>query len=424
MATKYWLGKAPEIAQVSTASIDSVDATPANNTFTVTIGDVAISQVGDTDVATTAAALVASLNASTHPYFANVTWTNPTSGDITGTADTAGCPFTAALTETGAGTGTVTDFSDDTANSSAHDFANALNWSGNALPSSSDTIIFRNSSQNVAWNLDQSALTGMTVHIEHSYTGKIGLGRTVFATSADGDTTDSNATEYRGHRFEIDWSTLTIGRNQDGVTTGGSIRLNLENTRTASSSQTTVYDTTASTVNGPAIHLLINHTAADLEIRGGTALIGVGVDTPGDTATVGTIEVAETATSAKLVVGEGITFNTSLVVHAGTVELDSAANVPTLTQEAGTVVVEGSGWDITTCNANGGTLRLNGQTDITTCNLNGGTVDMCSSFQQQTVGTLNIRSGTYIRGVTGGLASSGATTINFDSDMLSVTATE
>ena len=97
MATKYWLGVADAVAQVGTASIDSVDGTPANNTFTVTIGGVAISAVGDTDVATTATALRASLNASTHPYFAAITWSGGT-GDIIGTADTAGAPFVAALT--------------------------------------------------------------------------------------------------------------------------------------------------------------------------------------------------------------------------------------------------------------------------------------------------------------------------------------
>ena len=73
MATLYWRGDATAVAQVHTASIDSVDGTPANNTFTVTIGGVAIDAVGDTDVATTATNLRASLNASTHPYFAAIT---------------------------------------------------------------------------------------------------------------------------------------------------------------------------------------------------------------------------------------------------------------------------------------------------------------------------------------------------------------
>jgi len=77
MATIRWISGTIAVAQLETGSIDSVDATPANNTFTVTIGGVAISQVGDTDVATTAAALVVLLNASTQAYFAAITWANP-----------------------------------------------------------------------------------------------------------------------------------------------------------------------------------------------------------------------------------------------------------------------------------------------------------------------------------------------------------
>src|SRR3990167_1389847 len=64
-----------------TLTLRLVQATPGNNTFTVTIGGVVISVVGDTDVATTATALRAALNASTHPYFAAITWSG-TAGDI------------------------------------------------------------------------------------------------------------------------------------------------------------------------------------------------------------------------------------------------------------------------------------------------------------------------------------------------------
>ena len=103
MTTLYWLGTADAVVQIGTASIDSVDATPANNLFIVTIGGVAISTLGDTNVATTAAALVVLLEASTHPYFTAITWTNPSAGNIVATADTAGIPFIAALTETGVG---------------------------------------------------------------------------------------------------------------------------------------------------------------------------------------------------------------------------------------------------------------------------------------------------------------------------------
>ena len=85
MAQVNWRGGTTAVAQVDTASIDSVDGTPANNTFFVTIGGVVISAVGDTDVATSATNLRASLNASVHPFFAAITWSGST-GDIIGTS--------------------------------------------------------------------------------------------------------------------------------------------------------------------------------------------------------------------------------------------------------------------------------------------------------------------------------------------------
>lgn len=158
MATNIWEGGAPAVAQVSTASIDSVDATPANNTFTVTIDNVAVSVAGITDVATTAAALLAALQASTDPRFAEITWTNPSGGTIVGTGPgegdtTPGKPFTAVLSETGAGSGAVTDFAATTAPQSPNHWSVAANWSLGAVPTASDAVVFRDSSYPVKWGL-------------------------------------------------------------------------------------------------------------------------------------------------------------------------------------------------------------------------------------------------------------------------------
>ena len=40
MAVRYWKPRTVAVAQVDTGSIDSVDATPSNNVFAVTIGGV------------------------------------------------------------------------------------------------------------------------------------------------------------------------------------------------------------------------------------------------------------------------------------------------------------------------------------------------------------------------------------------------
>ncbi|MCP5017114.1 MAG: hypothetical protein GY938_17860, partial [Ketobacter sp.] len=237
MATKFWLGIADTVAQVHTASIDSVDGTPADNTFTVTIGGVAISAVGDTDVATTATALRASLNASTHPYFTGITWSG-TAGDIIGTSDTAGIPFVAALTETGVGSGAVTDFAVTTASSGPNDWGAGDNWSDGSIPGNGDTVIFRENSVNVCWGLDQNAVTINDLFIEKSYTGKIGLDRSVLVTSADGETTVTTKPEYRDHYLKIDYDVLEIGKHVGAGNPTGSGRIKIDNQYTGVSTST------------------------------------------------------------------------------------------------------------------------------------------------------------------------------------------
>jgi len=188
MAKNEWEGRADAVAQIATGSIDTVDGTPANNTFVVTIGGITVSEVGDTDVATTAAAFVVTLNASTHPYFAAITWANPSAGTITGTADTAGVPFIAALTVTGGGTGTVTDFAGTTVSSGPNDWSTAINWSLGTVPVNGDDVFLRKSDVNISWGIDQNAVTLDSLIIEKTYTGKIGLRRTEFATTSDAET--------------------------------------------------------------------------------------------------------------------------------------------------------------------------------------------------------------------------------------------
>ncbi len=176
--TVVWTGNALAVAQVAKGSIDSVDGTPANNEFFVTIGGAVVSQVGDTDVATTAIALLAKLVAETDARFARITWTNPSAGNIWGTARSAGVPFVAVLTETGAGTGSVTDFSDDPASSGPNDASVAGNWDTGAVPGAGDDAVLENSSVSILYGLGLPVATMASFTRRKSYTGLIGLPRT------------------------------------------------------------------------------------------------------------------------------------------------------------------------------------------------------------------------------------------------------
>jgi hypothetical protein len=426
MATLYWRGDAEEIAQISSGSVDSVDGTPANNNFTVTIGNATVTVAGDTDVATTAAALQTALAASTHPYFVAVTWTNPSGGTITGTAAVAGVPFVAALSVSGAGTGTVTDFSTSTVSAGPADWSTGDNWVNAAtgatgiIPASTDTVIIENTDVNIVYGLDQNAIALDELRIEQSYTGEIGMSRIVFATSADGNTTDATKIEYRDHYLKIGAEVIEIGRVQGPGLAVGSTRIKINNVDAAAS--TTTIHNTASSSDGifPAVRLLNTHASSTLSIRSAPGGVGVAVDEPGETTTFSAITMTDDASSAQLFTGAGLTL-TTFTQNAGTALLRTvdAGTVTTATLNGGTLTMEGD-YTVTTLNINGGTCEANHKesgTAVTTANLDGGTTSTRGSSVARTWATVNLGSGaTFI-----GDSSVTITTLNEPSDPYSIT---
>jgi len=391
MSTKYWLGQADAVTQVHTGSIDSVDATPANNTFTVTIGGVAISAVGDTDVATTATNLRASLNASTHPYFSGITWSGAT-GDIIGTADTSGAPFVAALTETGAGTGAVTDFAATTASAGPCDWSTADNWSDGAIPANGDSLIFRDSAVNVCYGLDNNALTLVDLIIEQTYTGKIGLNRIALVTSADGDTVDTTKAEYREDFLRVDVDNLEIGQHVGAGTAAGSGRIKITNEST-DAAIITIFATAAVAAESrlAPVRLKTSHANTDIYIRAGS--VGLGIDEPAEDCTIGGIYL--NGAGSKLYMGSGASFVT-LVQSDGLSLLQSDATVTSIKLLGGNMTTEGD-FTVTTFTTEGGVLNPNhiksAANAITTLNINGGVVRGNQTSAPRTWATVNLKIG-------------------------------
>jgi hypothetical protein len=396
MATSYWKGTATAVAQISTGSIDTVDGTPANNTFTVTIGGVAISQVGDTDVATTAAALVVLLQASTHPYFAAVTWTNPSAGNITGTADTAGVPFVAALTETGAGTGTVTDFSDDTACTGPNFWDDGDNWSEGSAPGASDVVHVADSSINIMWGLSNAGVTVGSITIHDTYTGLLGLDWKKFATSADGATTDATAQEYRQTHLLINPTRLVIGQGEGVGNPAGSGRLQIDCNTDAPQIEV-IKTANVSNENGrAAVRLLTNSGTAKLYVRGATGGVSLAADRPDETSTIGDIGVTPSGeqSTLRLTSGAGVTLTTH-TQYGGSVRIRGA--VTTINMHGGDLTTEGV-FLTTTVTQSAGVWRANhsngGSACVTTLNLDGGTADAHGSSVARTWTTVNHEGGT------------------------------
>lgn len=205
MATKFWLGDALDVAQVNTITPATVET---DDIFTITMGGQSISFTATAGtVANVTAGLVALLNASTIPEFAEVTWADITTA-LTGTADTAGKPFVQTSSETdGGGNDTQTLVTaTTTASSGKNDWSTAPNWSDGAVPVNSDVVILENSTVSILYGLAQSAVTLTKMEVKQSYTGTLGLPNTNIDSTPYG--------EYRETYLEISVTTLEIGRGE------------------------------------------------------------------------------------------------------------------------------------------------------------------------------------------------------------------
>ncbi len=361
MSDILWVGDAPEVAQVSTGTIDTYDAA---GTYTVTINGKTVSVAGDTNENTTATNLRAALNASTIPEFAEITWSGATDA-IIGTADTPGKPFTAVLSASG-GSAAVTDFSTTTANSGpnaciAANFKN-VDTNARALPVDSDNLWFQDSDVSLLYALD--AISGVTLanlYVKASYEGQIGLP----AYNTDGD--DQYA-EYRPRFLVLEAATNCQIGEGDG---DGSARLQLD--LSAGASAVTVWKT-----NSPAetsYHaLIIKGTSASntLTVKGGSVDVAPFDD---DVATFATVVAAG---EAEVRLSSGCTLTT--IIASGQSVVDIGAAFTTLTQsDSATVTRRGSGAS-TTINATAGILNEWGSGTVTNMNVgDGATVDASGS---------------------------------------------
>jgi len=396
MPTKYWLGTADAVAQVDTVQVTADDAA---TTYMITIGgvDVSVSGTG-TGVNDTASALSAALNASSHPYFAAVTWSAATD-TVTGTADTAGVPFVASSSVSG-GTGTIGAVTNSTPNAGPNVWGTATNWSDGSAPGDGDTVIIADSSVNICWGLAQDDVELGKLDIRKTYTGKIGLDYTRFATSANGATYSSTPKrEYREDYLTIDSALVEIGEHVGPGTPAGSGRIKLDLGSYAAA--VTVHGTASisSETGRYAVRLLCDNAATTLDVRYAPAGVAVANEIPGETSTIGSVRVTDTSATSRVVLGDGVTI-TTWEQWGGTNVLAAAATVTTVSVYGGDLVVEGDDYTITTLNVYAGTVRDNHDaagTAITTANIYGGTLDGAQSTTARTWATVNHYAGALLR---------------------------
>ena len=386
MATIRWTGTGVAVAQVDDAAIATYDAA---TTYKLTIGNIVVSVPGNTDVATTAANLVAAAAASAHPYFTAVSWANPSAGNITATASTAGVPFTATLTASG-GTGTVTAFSNTTPSSGPSHWDDATNWDGGVIPGAGDSVVVESSSSNILYGLDQVTGALQNVSIFKTFTGRIGLNSLKF--SLGGTTETSAAVEYRPDYMTISAANIEIGKQVGPGSPAGSARIKIDNTKT-SASLLTVFGTASGSIDSflPAMRYKAAHANADVTVMSAAGGVGVGKEFNGEVSTNGDITLRTTNSSDKIYIGPGVTYS-NYTQFGGTAIIDAASTLTLVKATGGDLEIDGD-FTITTMTNDGSTVVDNHKktsgNSVTTLNNTSGSYDLNSSNDARTIATLN-----------------------------------
>ena len=388
MANKFWLGTADAVAQVDTVQITAYDAT---TTYKITIGGVVVSVIGNTDADTTASDLQVALEASTHPYFANITFTVATD-TVTLTAGTAGVPHTATSSVTG-GAGTIGSVTNTTASAGPCDWSTAENWSDGAIPASTDSVSFADSAVNACYGLSNAAVLLVDLFIEQTYTGKIGLDRTSFATSADGETVDTSKQEYREDYLKINADVVEIGKKVGVGTSAGSGRIKLDNAAAVAGNTITIFNTAniGAESNLPPVRLMGNSANLDIYIRSGR--VGIGVDAPHEAPTIGDLYL--NGANSNLYVGAGVEL-TSMVQSNGKSLIQAITTIVSIKLLDGFMTLEGD-YTVTTLTIEGGVCYPNhvktSGAAITTFEINGGTVIANQTSRSRTWTTVAMKRG-------------------------------
>ena len=201
MATKYWVGRAHAVRQITTITVANTWAAADTAVCKINEKELTITCGSTTTTTATVAAAIkeawmassgldgtsTSSNATSNfggqefGEFREVTAT--VSGSVvTLTANTPGKPFTVTVTETTGGSGTATGSTTQTATGPNY-WDNPDNWidsldltSGSTgAPANDNTVDFRNSNISCKYGLPDGSSDEYTFNVWRSYTGEIGL---------------------------------------------------------------------------------------------------------------------------------------------------------------------------------------------------------------------------------------------------------
>ena len=346
MATVIWLGSAQAVAQVDTLTVGSATA---GHTFWVTInGKVLKYTAGSGETTTTvAAALQALLAASAEPEFAEIAWTTSTN-TVVATGPAGGTPFTLSVA---GGTGTFSRTATTTPTGPS-DAANAANYSGGALPSAADHLVFEGPGAACLYGLTALAAVALgSVTRRATYAGPIGLG----------EQNPAGYREYRTRYFSANAPTILVEQPADDG--AGQVRLDVVHTGSPAT-VTAVGDRAATGLGAEALEVFGLPTGSVVNVSGGSVAVA---PLTGQAAAVATLR----AVDSTVTVGGGVTLGAadfynstarvgstlaSLAVDGGTVTVTGAAAATTVTVDGGELVWRSTGSPGTVAVGGGGRI--------------------------------------------------------------------
>lgn len=248
-------------------------------------------------------------------------------------------------------------------------FDNGYNWSGSAIPTDGDDIVFdHQSAADCLYNLEPSSLTPTSLTVTSGFRYAIGL------AEVNKDSTSYPYNEHRPTYLKLDGGgTVTI----DG---SGAAAIKLDFGTTATTIIINGTGTTAESGTPPCL-IKANHSDHTLTVTSGS--VGLNVDSKllGE---VGTAYIGGTMTPT-LDIGDTtavttLNINNASVVHRGTSVTVALRN--------GTLEYHGSA--ITTLNVDGGTCYLMSSATITSGTITAGTIDASKDSRSRTFSGLSV----------------------------------
>lgn len=426
MAIKRWIGGTPATKRVMTITVANTWA--AADTAKITVGVQDLTVVVDTGTTTAIATrLAAAINAASATADIVGTETRNVGGQeipefqeftalasgstVIITANTAGVYFNVTVSETTAGTGTLS-IATTVAGSGPEHADNLDNWEGGALPANDDTVMFDTGSVNCLYGLEYYRTNSIELHviITGDYRGQIGLPAYNVQGGYD---------EYRTRGFQLYGAgndhdvtireASTVGSGSAGNiyldAVGQALRtLDILASRGAVASGPTVFVTGGGFTTINALRGFVDLEPDDFNVSGGSGIIASGAINVGVSEGQATDVTVRFGSLARLCESGSLNVRSGEVIAYANTKVSS--DVITTTIYGGTMRLEAAGAQDTFIVHSGGTLKHNAGGGTTTAvTLNGGTLDMDGGTSAQAITTLTLSSGAIVKDNGGRLTS-------------------